>query len=76
MLSWTIYRHYEDKNLNCSNRILRYSFDGAGNPVFKGAVGANGVVDLAFSPDGMEMFATNHRSGGLTRYYYEVDTDT
>jgi DNA-binding beta-propeller fold protein YncE len=59
-----------------TNRVLRYSFDTSGNPVFKQAIVATGAVDMDFSPDGQEMFVTNHRNGGITRYRYDTDTDT
>jgi hypothetical protein len=59
-----------------TNRVLRFSFDAMGNPVFKQAISATGAVDMDFSPDGQEMFVTNHRSGSITRYRYESGTDT
>lgn len=58
------------------NRVLRYSFDASGNPVFKESIPSPGAIDMAFSPDGREMFVTDHRNGGITRFRYEPDTDT
>lgn len=59
-----------------TNRVLRYSFDASGNPVYKDAVASEGAVDLAFSPDEQEMFVTNHRNGGISRFRYDPDTDS
>jgi DNA-binding beta-propeller fold protein YncE len=59
-----------------TDRVLRFSFDAQGNPVFKQAIAATGALDTAFSPDGQEMFVTNHRNGGITRYRYDADNDT
>jgi hypothetical protein len=59
-----------------TDRVLRFSFDTQGNPIFKQAISATGALDMAFSPDGQEMFVTNHRNGGITRYRYDTDNDT
>jgi DNA-binding beta-propeller fold protein YncE len=59
-----------------TDRVLRFSFDTLGNPVFKQAIAATGALDMAFSPDGQEMFVTNHRNGGITRYRYDTESDT
>ena len=59
-----------------TNRILRFAFDSQGNPVLKDAIPATGAVDMAFSPDEQEMFATNHRNGGIMRYRYNQLADT
>lgn len=59
-----------------TDRVLRFSFDAQGNPVLKHAIAATGALDVAFSPDGQEMFVTNHRNGGITRYRYNTENDT
>ncbi len=33
------------------------------------------MIDLAFSPDGSEMFAASHFGGGLTRFRFDSPTD-
>ncbi len=45
--------------------VLIYSFDVQGNPVFKDWFPADNALDLDFSPDGQEMFVTDHRDGGI-----------
>jgi len=59
-----------------SNSVYRYRFDAAGDPVFKDAIPSRRVIDVAFSPDGQEMFAANHYEGGITRYRYDAETDS
>lgn len=58
-----------------TNRVLRFSFDASGYPVLKEVIPAEGALDMDFSPDGQEMFVTNHRSGSITRYRYNPATD-
>ncbi len=56
------------------NVVLRFSFDPQGNPVPKDSIvmgGNAGPVDLDFSPDGLEMFVTDHRNGGIMRFQYD-----
>lgn len=58
------------------NSVLRYTFDAQGVPIWKESITAPGAVDMAFSPDGQEMFVTDHRNGGINRYRYDEDNDT
>ncbi len=37
---------------------------------------AEGALGMAFTPDGMEMFVTNHKDGGISRYKYDGVGDT
>jgi hypothetical protein len=61
-----------------NGRIHRVNFDANGNPWFKPLItGSNSPLDLTFSPDGMEMFASNHLSPtGIDRYLYNAGSDT
>jgi hypothetical protein len=59
--------------------ILRFSFDAEGNPVQKDSIvmgGNAGPVDMDFSPDGREMFVTDHRNGGIMRFKYDSVAET
>lgn len=60
-----------------SGSVRRIAFDGAGNAVQKASIASHSPIDMAFSPDGMEMFVSNHfAGGGITRYLYNSGTDT
>lgn len=59
-----------------TNRVLRFSFDAGGVPALKQTIDSPGALDMDFSPDGQEMFVSNHRVGGLYRYRYNADNDT
>ncbi|MBN1816955.1 MAG: hypothetical protein JW828_06315 [Sedimentisphaerales bacterium] len=56
--------------------VLRFTFDDFGAPIYKDSVAAEGAVDMDFSPDGQEMYVTDHRNGGIMRYRYDGETDT
>jgi hypothetical protein len=56
--------------------VMRFSFDAQGNPVFKDFVPAKNALDLAFSPDGQEMFVTDHQDGGIMRFQYDSITES
>jgi hypothetical protein len=58
------------------NAVLRFSFDAQGNPVYKDRIAAENALDTAFSPDGQEMFVTDHRNGGIMRYKYDSISET
>lgn len=57
------------------NAVLRYAFDAQGVPIWKESIYAPGAVDMAFSPDGQEMFVTDHRNGGINRYRHDEEND-
>lgn len=59
-----------------SSAVYRFRFDAAGVPVLKDSTSSLHVVDIAFSPDGREMFAANHFEGGIRRYRYTPATDS
>lgn len=56
--------------------IHRFKFDASGAPVANGSVPAPNAIDLAFSPDGTELFSSSHSSGGVRRYSYNSASDT
>lgn len=58
------------------NGVMRYTFDAQGVPVWKETIAAPGAVDMAFSPDGLEMFVTDHRNGGINRYRYDTENES
>jgi hypothetical protein len=58
------------------NAVLRFSFDAQGNPVYKDRIVAENALDTAFSPDGQEMFVTDHRNGGIMRFKYDSVAET
>jgi hypothetical protein len=54
-----------------NNRLVRYTFDGAGNPTNSGTISvAGGPIDVAFSTAG-ELFASCHFGGGLRRFAFD-----
>lgn len=58
-------------------KVWRYSADGAGNLTFLQEINIGRVGDLAFSPDGQEMFATqNAPDGGVARFAYNTANDS
>ena len=59
-----------------ANKIFRYDILPGGDLVAKPSVDSASPIDMAFSADGTEMFAGNHFQGGITRFAYNVDTDT
>ncbi len=58
------------------NAVIRFSFDAQGNPVEKDRITAENALDMDFSPDGLEMFVTNHRNGGIMRFQYDEITES
>jgi len=58
-----------------TSSIYRYNFDANGDPVPNGVVSGVHPVDVAFSPDGREMFVPNHIDGGISRYEYDAVND-
>lgn len=56
--------------------VMRFSFDAQGNPVFKDWIPADNALDMDFSPDGLEMFVTDHRNGGIMRFKYDEITES
>ncbi|MFG0252503.1 MAG: hypothetical protein ACF8NJ_06475, partial [Phycisphaerales bacterium JB038] len=59
-----------------TNAVYRFTFDGDGVPVPNGSVSSPSPVDVAFSPDEMEMFAASHLHGDVSRYLYDEPSDT
>lgn len=59
-----------------ANKVYRYRFDALNNPVYVGSVTSNGAIDVTFSPDGQEMFVSDHLGGGIDRFLYQSGTDT
>ncbi|MBX7135657.1 MAG: hypothetical protein K1X67_23565 [Fimbriimonadaceae bacterium] len=59
-----------------SNKVFRYRFDALNNPVYVGFVTSNGAIDVTFSPDGQEMFVSDHFGGGIDRFLYQAGTDS
>ncbi len=59
-----------------ANEVLRFTFDASGNPTLKDSIAAEGALDVDFSPDGQEMFVTDHRNGGIMRYRFDGPSDT
>lgn len=56
--------------------VHRFEFDLAGNMVSNGTVASPGAIDVAFSPDGMEMFVGSHFGHGINRFAYNANTDS
>ncbi|NUL83313.1 MAG: hypothetical protein HUU60_11410 [Armatimonadetes bacterium] len=50
--------------------VLRFQILGTGGPASPGA------IDVAFSPDGMEMFVGSHFGQGINRFAYNANTDS
>lgn len=59
-----------------AGRVYRYRFDTLGNPVYIGSVVSAGAIDVTFSPDGQEMFVSDHLGGGIDRFLYESVSDS
>lgn len=60
-----------------SGQVYRVSFDGMQNPTVDGvAAMAATAIDVAFSPDGAEMFVSGHTSGLISRFSYNMGMDT
>ncbi|MBN1846193.1 MAG: hypothetical protein JW810_10955 [Sedimentisphaerales bacterium] len=59
-----------------ANQVMRFTFDPLGTPVLKDTVAAENALDVDFSPDGKEMYVTDHRNGGIMRYRYDAETGT
>ncbi len=60
-----------------ANGVLRIAFDSNGLPVVKSVItGASRPVDVAFSPDGLEMYAVGHETGLINRFAYQPGTDS
>ena len=54
-----------------NNRLVRFTFDGSGNPVSHGTISVSGgPIDVAFSPTG-ELFVSCHFGGGLQRFLFD-----
>lgn len=58
------------------NAVIRFSFDAQGNPTEKDRIVASNALDMDFSPDGQEMFVTDHGNGGIMRFRYDSITET
>ena len=59
-----------------NNQVLLFTFDGQGVPAIKDTITAESALDMDFSPDGQEMYVTDHRNGGIMRYRYDSEADT
>lgn len=57
-----------------TDKIFIYRFDAQGVPVAHGSIAASDPVDTAISPDGKELFTSDHYRGGLSRYRWDGPT--
>ncbi len=58
-----------------TNAVYRFTFDPDGVPVPNGSVGSPSPIDVAFSPDEMEMLVASHLDGDVRRYLYDEGND-
>lgn len=59
-----------------TSRVYRFDIEGGSDLVPRGFTSSPSAIDLAFSPDGTEMFVGNHIAGGITRYTYNSGTES
>lgn len=59
-----------------TSAVYRFQFDVGGVPQPNGAVPTPSPIDVAFSPDGQEMYVASHLNGGVSRFLYDNGGDT
>ena len=58
-------------------QVWRYAIDAQGNLVYRSTMNFDRACDVAFSPDGMEMFVTRNKpDGGVYRFAYQQGSDS
>ncbi|QOI99740.1 MAG: beta-propeller fold lactonase family protein [Phycisphaeraceae bacterium] len=58
-----------------SSRVFRFRMSTGGDLTLGQTTVAAGAVDVAFSPDGREMFVGNHLGGGINRFTLDLVND-
>ncbi len=59
-----------------SSKVFRLRISTFGEMAVDQTTDAPAAVDVAFSPDGLEMYVGNHFQGGINRFSYNVGTDS